>query len=418
MHASLALSVFNHNLKRAHILQDSAIVRFLHWWSASILFGSSTLSRTDRARIILIASAVGVAGGFGFWKHQSLNEAKVAARTRPGVVETVAVALAQECEYQRTTTAIGTILATRSISVRNALAGTVKSASLEPGAIVEAGTVLVALDTSVERAELAALQAQAVLAARQYERTQRMYAQHAVSERDLDNAVAERDVVAAQIDRTNAIIGHKTLRAPFRARVGLSDVHEGQYLPEGTLVTTLQGVARTVFVDFPVAQDAAVNLARGAKIKVRAPESEVPTEATIVAVDSRLDPMSRNVMVRAEISDNTRLARPGASVTVEVPYRAPRNGIYVPASAIRMDPSGDHVFVITSSEDGQPRAHVRRVQVAGAVGDEVFISKGLASGETVAAAGSFKLRESALVSITNPAELVAGNKKASLKSGS
>jgi membrane fusion protein (multidrug efflux system) len=351
------------------------------------------------------------------WKQQSLNEAEVAARTRPELGAAVVVALAQECEYQRTTTAIGTVLATRSITVRNEVPGTVRTTSLAPGGIVEAGTVLVALDTTVERAELAALQAQAVLAARQYERLQRMFAQRAVSERDLDGALAERDVVAAQIARINAIIGRKTLRAPFRARVGLSDVHEGQYLPEGTLVTTLQGVARNLYVDFPVTQDAAANLARGAKIKVRAPGTEVPVEAIIVAVDSRLDSMSRNVTVRAEISDDTRFVRPGSSVTVEVPHGAPRNGIYVPASSIRKDPSGDHVFVLAHEQNGQVRAHLRRVQVAGAVGDEVFISDGLVSGENVAAAGSFKLRESALVTITNPAELVAGAKSASSKSG-
>src|SRR5690606_11964882 len=89
------------------------------------------------------------------------------------------------------------------------------------------------------------------------ERVQRMAAQRAVSAIDLDNARAERDVARAEIERTKAVIARKTIRAPFRARVGIADVHPGQFLDAGTLLTTLQGVDDEADVDFAVAQDVA-----------------------------------------------------------------------------------------------------------------------------------------------------------------
>ena len=57
---------------------------------------------------------------------------------------------------------------------------------------------------------------------------------------------------ASQIARTKAVIARKTIRAPFSARLGMSDVHPGQFLNEGTDITTLQGVDEAVHVDFTV----------------------------------------------------------------------------------------------------------------------------------------------------------------------
>src|SRR5262249_13787144 len=160
-------------------------------------------------------------------------------------------------EHRETTTSIGTVIALRSITLRNELAGTVRRVALVPGAIVETGQVLVALDVSVEDAELKALEAQAALSETLLVRTEQANQDQVVAESALDRAGAERDVAVAQIARTRAIIERKPLRAPFRARVGIADVHPGQYLQEGTLLTTLQGVDEAAHVDFAVAQQVA-----------------------------------------------------------------------------------------------------------------------------------------------------------------
>ena len=72
-------------------------------------------------------------------------------------------------------------------------------------------------------------------------------------------------MVQAQIARIKAVINRKMIRAPFRARIGISDVHPGQYLNEGTLLTTLQGVDDSAYVDFAVAQQVAAALRRETK---------------------------------------------------------------------------------------------------------------------------------------------------------
>ena len=62
-------------------------------------------------------------------------------------------------------------------------------------------------------------------------------------------------MAVAQIARNKATIDRKTIRAAFRARVGISDVHPGQYLSEGTYLTSLQGVDQSAYVDFAAVSD-------------------------------------------------------------------------------------------------------------------------------------------------------------------
>jgi membrane fusion protein (multidrug efflux system) len=301
------------------------------------------------------------------------------------------------------TTSIGTVLALRSVTLRNELAGTVRQVSLTPGQVVEAGTVLVALDDSVEKAELKALDAQAALAETTLARHERLKGENATTEVAVDRARAERDVALAQIARIKALIAKKTIRAPFRARVGLADVHPGQYLNEGTELTTLQGADEAAHVDFAVAQRVAAGLRAGQRIDIFAGQdpAAVPAAipATIVAVDARVDPATRNAMVRARLQGGAGTPAPGASVRVSVPAGPPRQAVAVPVTALRKGPEGDHVFVIARDKTGTMRAHARRVESGAASGEEVLIHAGLEPGEQVVAAGSFKLREAASVSI-------------------
>ncbi|MBM0107777.1 efflux RND transporter periplasmic adaptor subunit [Steroidobacter sp. S1-65] len=357
----------------------------------------------------LLVGAVIVSGVLlSAWKRSSIAESEAAAASQPEPAESIVTALVREHEHVRTTTSIGTVVATRSITVRNELPGTVRHVALEPGKIVEAGTVLVAMDVSVEEADLQALLAQAELARTQFARMQRMSEHRAASEMEVDSARAEQEVVQAQVARIKAVINRKIIRAPFRARIGISDVHPGQYLNEGTLLTTLQGVDDEAYVDFTVSQQVAADLRPGNKVDVfTGSGTTAGTEAEIVAIDARVDPSTRNAMVRAKIKGDA--PAPGASVRVQVDVGTPTMAAVVPASAVRKGPSGDHVFVVLADEHGKMRARLREVQVDAMAGDQIVITKGLEPGELVAASGSFKLREAALVAVTNPAESVAQN---------
>jgi membrane fusion protein (multidrug efflux system) len=348
--------------------------------------------------LLLLVVVLGIGGGLALWKMSSIEASDAGFASQPEPMESVAVATARPIEHQPTTVAIGTVVALRSITLRNELSGTVRQVALVPGSIVGAGQVLVGLDVSVEQAELKALEAQESLASSLLARTEKASASNAISEVELDRARSERDVARAQIARTQAVIEKKTLRAPFRARVGIADVHQGQYLEEGTLLTTLQGVDDAAHVDFPVPQQVAAGLQVGGTVEVLPAGSSDAITARIAAIDARVDPATRNAMVRARIEGPT-VPSPGSSVRVRVPVGPLQEAVAIPVNALRKGPEGDHVYVIVADKDGKPRAYARPVESGSVVDGNIVIEHGLNAGEQVAASGSFKLREAVLVAI-------------------
>jgi len=354
-----------------------------------------------RGSAILIGVILFIGVALAAWKVAAARAAAIAAYHQPEPVEAVTTAVAEEQQHRATTTSIGTVLALRSITLRTELSGTVSQVALIPGRIVDSGAVLVALDVSVEQADLRGQQAQAALAQTSLARLERLRGAGGASEEEVDRARAERDIAQAQIARTEAIIAKKTIRAPFRARVGITDVHPGQYLNEGTQLTTLQGVEGAAHVDFTVSQQVGAQLRMGQQVGVLVGDA-TPLTGRIVAVDSRVDPATRTTMVRATIAGSN-VPAPGSSVRVLVPAGAAIDAVVIPVSAVRRGPGGDHVFVIAPDSLGKLRAHERPVRAGPMLDDEIVILDGLKAGEQVAASGSFKLRESVLVVPAAPA---------------
>jgi RND family efflux transporter MFP subunit len=348
--------------------------------------------RRGIAAFVLLGVVLGSGVLLAAWKQDANREAAAAASNQPEAVEYVTLAAAEAQEHHATTTAIGTVLALRSITLKNEVAGTVVRAALQSGQVVETGTVLVELDTSVEQAELRALQAQAKLSETMLERRERLLKYGAIPEDDVDQVRAQRDVAQAQSARLRSLIAKKTIRAPFRARVGLADVHPGQYLSEGVTLTSLQGVSDDVHVDFSLAQSVAAGIQLGSSVDIRTSQGQTLT-ARVVAVDARVDPVTRSATVRARLDGGANGPAPGASVRVLVRVGESSQGVVVPVSALRKGPDGDHVWVVTADSAGALRAHERKVETGPVLGETVIVLGGLEPGERIAASGSFKLRE-------------------------
>ena len=376
-----------------------------------MLHRSSANRRGWIGSTLLIGTILLTGAALATWKIASIKRSNAAGANQPEPMEVVTAATAVERPYRPTTTAIGTVLALQSITLSNEIAGTVRQVGLESGRTVEAGALLVALDVSVEEAALEAETARARLAETTLKRLESLSRHQAVSQEEVDQARAAHDVAQAQVAQTRAIIARKTIRAPFRARVGLADVHPGQYLNEGTELTTLQGVATAANVDFAVAQRVAAGLRVGDEVGVTAGNDASPVAARIVAIDSRVDATTRNASIRARIADASRVAVPGASVRVLVPGGPPGKAVAVPVSALRKGPEGDHVFVLATAKDGKLRAQQRPVRAGTVAGDTVLLEDGLKAGEQVATSGSFKLREGVLVAVAKDTSAAAGGAK-------
>ena len=340
-------------------------------------------------RSLILFSALGGAGVLlASWNITERGGA--GAATEP--IEFVQVATAKARQYSRSSVVVGTVVAGHAITLRNEVPGTVARVALHSGAVVNVGDILVQLDVSLEQAEQASFEAQARLASARLTRLESLAGSSAVSKMDVDTARAESEVATAQVRRVQALIARKTLRAPFRAHVGITELSVGQYLAEGQQVTTLQSVDESLFIDFRVPQAASLDVRNGAKVTIS--DSGQPwIEAVIIATDSLVEAASRSLMVRARVVPSGIVLVPGSAVTVRLPVSRSRDVIAIPLDAVRRGPDGDFVFIVRQNEKNELRAYQRRVVVETSEDDAALIAEGLAADDSVASTGSFKLRD-------------------------
>jgi len=352
-------------------------------WLGSLLGSAGVL-----VAVVLIAAGL---LGFKYWQATQMAQ----QGPPPEVPTSVVLTTAQSFTFRPTSTAIGTVVASRSIVLRNEISGTVSHVQLSPGAVVDAGTVLVELDSSVEAAQLESAVAAAKMARSRFYRTREAQKNGALTELELEEAEGQLAQADARVSELKAIIDRKRLMAPFRARVGLSDTHQGQYLPSGTEITSLQSVDDFLFIDFALPQHVAGSVVVGQAVQVLA--SDQILTASIEALDSRSDRLTRNLMARARLENAPVALKPGDSVQVQIEYGTASEGVAVPVEALRRSPAGAQVYVVTKDSRGDLRAERRSVAVQQSIGAQAILFSGVSTGETVVTTGSFKLMDGGLV---------------------
>lgn len=354
------------------------------------------------AWMAVILGAGAIAGVLGFYKYAEIEAATAAAAAAPEAAEAVEAARVRTGVWTASARAVGTVVALRQVEMRNELAGTVAEVAFASGDIVEAGQVLVRFDTRQEEASLAAAEAEARMARLTFERRDRLRGSQALSVHDLDRAREESAAASARVESLRIGIEKKTLVAPFRARVGLTDLQPGAYLDAGTRIVMLQGVDADAYVDFSLPQDAAAAIAPGATVTLAAPQIPGGTAAaTITADDASVDGSSRTVRFRATVTGLGEALRPGTFVDVVAVTSEPQPALFAPLTAVRRASFGQYVYVL-AEEDGKLRARQRIVRTGPVQGSDIAVAEGLAEGDLIAAAGSFKLREGILVQIGSP----------------
>jgi membrane fusion protein (multidrug efflux system) len=196
------------------------------------------------------------------------------------------------------------------------------------------------------------------------------------------------------------------VRAPFAGRLGIRAVDLGQYVAAGTKLVTLQSLD-PILVDFSLPQTELARLAPGHKVAVTT--NALPGEhfsGTVEAIDAKVDPATRNVLVRASIGNPQHHLLPGLFVDTDVSAGETKRYLTLPQTAIAFNPYGNTVFVVTDKgkgADGKPQlvAAQRFVTTGPTRGDQIAVLSGIERGDTVVTAGQLKLRNGMPVKIDN-----------------
>jgi membrane fusion protein (multidrug efflux system) len=391
------------------------------------------------ATVLLVVGLLVAAGAVATVKvRQHKAGAPAGAAFEPS--EAAEFVAAREMPWQPTADLVGTVFAMRAVTVRNELAGVVRYVGFQSGDVVEEGQVLLRQDETSDQADLEAAMAavrvaeanitqvetQIKLAGLELGRMTELQPR-AVAEVELDRArtkvdsaradrgrwLAEVDQAKARVAQLEARLAKLTMKAPFRGRAGMRTVHEGQFLKEGVDVVDLQELTGTIYLDFAIPQQYAPRVQVGATVMATGELlGAEPVGIKVVAVDATVNYDTRNLRVRSVVQNPRGLLVPGMSVQVRVPIEEPRTYVVVPSMAVRRSAYANSVFVVAPDDkDGQTlRAHQRFVKLGQTVGQDVIVLEGLKAGESVAGAGSFKLREGVKIIPGPPADSGGGGK--------
>lgn len=312
--------------------------------------------------------------------------AKAAGGGRERPPKAVSIAPVETATLTDRLTATGTVRARESIVVTAEASGRVADLPFEHGASVEKGAVLVRLDDAEARAEVAAAQAELTSAQRAYDRAAQLRRNGTIAQGPFDDAQAALEQARTGLALAEESLRKRTIRAPFAGRVGFREVSPGAYLTPGEAITTLDDVAR-VYVDFTVPEGRLDEVAPGQTVRLTtAARPESPLDGTVTTVAPRVDPVSRQVRVRAEVPNGDGRLRPGQLARIAVAV-SERPAILVPSSAVVAIGYQHFAFVVA----GDDTVERRTVEIGTRLPDRVEVVEGLSEGERLVVEGAAKL---------------------------
>jgi membrane fusion protein (multidrug efflux system) len=364
---------------------------------------------------ILVALFLGGVAYFNLVFKPAMIKDFVAKMAPPAV--TVTATRATTRPWVDKVQSIGTLIAIEGVEVAPEVGGIVKDYFFDSGKDVEKGAKLVELDTSVEEADLTRNQAMLLEAEHDLKRQESLVKGRIVSQAVVDTTISKRDTAAASVQKMEAQIAQKNIKAPFSGRLGLRHVEKGQYVSPGQALVWLQSLD-PIWIDFPVPEGDLGKLKSGATIEltVSAYPGKVFTGA-IEAFDARVTAESRTLMVRGVLPNADHKLLPGMFANVGVLEGKPKDHVTVPRTAVTYGLYGDSVWVVKESPPEpektaavgadtpvptpQLTAERRFVRVGPSQGDEVAILEGIKAGEQVITSGQLKLHPDTAIKIDN-----------------
>jgi membrane fusion protein (multidrug efflux system) len=342
-------------------------------WHARRLSGSSCVPHLVLTAIVGLCGLVfGCDGG---------GERTSAAAGRPPTP--VVVSSPFEYEFSDRLEALGTAHANESVVITASVTETVKSVHFEDGQEVEAGAILVELESTEERAQLAEALAKRADARLRFERVADLAESGTESQSRFDEVRTALDAAEARVRELEARLSDRRIRAPFKGVLGLREVSPGTLVQPGDRITTLDDVD-SIKLDFSVPETFMAMLRPGLEIHTEsAAYPDRVFTGRVAAVDSRVDPDTRAVRARAVIENGDHAIRPGMLLTLVLRTNSQRSLALAEEALV---PRGSSQFVVVLDEEDTPRTI--EIRIGRRVPGLVEVLSGLDAGARVVVDGA------------------------------
>ncbi|HEY9320715.1 MAG TPA: efflux RND transporter periplasmic adaptor subunit [Achromobacter sp.] len=352
--------------------------------------------------VLLAAVAAGLAAGatLGVFVPRWLAPgatppAQSAARpvAAPAAPVRVEVATVKEIPFARGLSAVGSLRSNESVVLRPEVVGRIQAIEFKEGQPVTRGQVLIRLDDSVPRAELAQARANLTLAQSHYRRAVELQGKGFVSQQARDESASTLKVQEAAVALAQARLDKMTISAPFAGIVGLRSVSVGDYVNQGQDLAPLEAID-PLKVDFRVPEMYLSKVRVGQQLTLRLdalPGQE--RQGQVYAVSPLVDAGGRSILLRATVANNDAVLRPGMFARVQLLFNQDK-ALVAPEAAL--SPSGETQYVYRV-KDG--KAERREVTIGERREGRVEILTGVAAGDQLVVAGIQRVTDGAAVNV-------------------
>ena len=297
----------------------------------------------------------------------------------------VAMDFAQQIE------ALGTAEANESIEVTAEVSGLVSAIRFEEGQPVNAGDILLTLEDSEARANLAEATAALVESRSQFQRSKELFATRAVSQSSLEQLEAMVQANQARVNAARARVANYVVRAPFAGRMGLRRISPGSLVSPGETISTLDDTS-TIKLDFSIPETFLGSVREGMDIVASsAAYPDVSFAGIVESIDTRVDPNTRSVEIRARVPNANGRLKPGMFLTVNLIQRQGKV-VALPEEALVPEQQRQYVFVAAAGKVERRQITIGRRQPG-----FVEVLAGVTPGELVVVEGTQKVRDGSAI---------------------
>lgn len=353
-------------------------------------------------RIIFFAFLFLVIGGMTatvVWRERMGEGVESARAFRPAPVTAMVV---EAREFADVVEALGDARANESVAITSLSTDIITRVAFDSGDVVSTGQVLAELASAAEDADLMEARATQEETRTELARVEALVARGASTRSLVDQARAAMERAEARVAALEAERSDLIIRAPFDGVIGLRNASPGMLVQPGDTIATLDDIS-VIKVDFTLPERFLTQAEPGAPLSVRAAAYEgVIFDGVIAQVDTRVDPVTRSAVVRAEIDNADGRLRPGMLMLVEMQRNTRMNPAAPEVSLVRRGADA-FVYVVTDATDGVASVEMRPVTAGMRRDGVVEIVSGLTAGETIVADGVHRVRPNAPVRVVGDA---------------
>ncbi|MBL9216172.1 MAG: efflux RND transporter periplasmic adaptor subunit [Opitutaceae bacterium] len=270
-----------------------------------------------------------------------------------GSVQPVEVVELGRRDLVETLALVGSLAPNETAQLRAEISGQVREVLFEEGGKVVKDQVLLRLDDSELRAQLARAEAQFNLAELNLKRSENLTEARSMSQAEADRIRSEHASAQAEVQLLKVRLGKMEIKAPFDGIVGARPISPGDFVTAATAITTLDDLSR-LKIEFQVPERyvAKVDVGTEFEIVLKSAAGVSRTRGKVYFVSSIIDRATRSTQVKGYVESPPATMRPGMFANVELVLDVRRGVLAVPEGAVLTTAAGTSLIVVQAGAKG------------------------------------------------------------------